>query len=40
METIDLLKQFAAALIDDCSDADLLDLICKILAAESDASNC
>jgi len=34
METMDILKELALELIATCSDVDLLDLICKLLARE------
>ena len=34
METMDILKKLALELITACSDADLLDFICKLLARE------
>lgn len=34
METIEILKELALELIGACSDADLLDFICKLLARE------
>lgn len=34
METLEILKDLALELITSCSDADLLDLICKLLACE------
>jgi hypothetical protein len=34
METLDILKDLAMELITACSDVDLLDLICKILASD------
>ncbi len=35
MDTLDLLKLFAYDLIAACNDADLLDLVCKLLATAS-----
>lgn len=32
METLDILKDLAAGLIALCTDADLLDFVCKLLA--------
>lgn len=40
MEQLDLLKLLTIDLVETCTDADLLDLIYRILASESDASNC
>ena len=34
MEAIELLKELALELVTACSDPDLLDLICKLLARE------
>lgn len=34
METVEILKELALELISACSDADLLDFICKLLARE------
>ena len=34
METLDILKELAMDLITTCSDVDLLDFICKLLARE------
>ena len=34
MEPVELLKELAQELINACSDVDLLDLICKLLARE------
>ena len=34
METLDLLKELALELVAACSDPDLLDFICKLLARE------
>lgn len=34
METLDILKELALELITACSDVDLLDFICKLLARE------
>ena len=35
METLDILKELALELIAACSDVDLLDLVCKLLAQET-----
>lgn len=34
METLEIIKDLALELITACSDADLLDFICKLLARE------
>lgn len=34
METLELLKELVQELVNVCSDADLLDFICKLLASE------
>jgi hypothetical protein len=34
METLDILKDLAIELITACSDADLLDFVCKLLTHE------
>ncbi len=34
METLDILRDLALELVNACSDVDLLDLICKILASD------
>lgn len=34
METLDILKDIALELVAACSDPDLLDFICKLLAHE------
>jgi hypothetical protein len=34
METLDILKDLAMELITVCSDADLLDFVCKLLTHE------
>jgi hypothetical protein len=34
METLDILKDLAMELITACSDADLLDFVCKLLTHE------
>jgi hypothetical protein len=34
METLDILKDLALELITACRDADLLDLICKLLTSD------
>lgn len=34
METLEILKDLATELIAACSDADLLDFVCKLLTCE------
>ena len=36
METTDILKDLARELITACSDSDLLDFICKLLARSTE----
>jgi hypothetical protein len=36
MEPFDLLKELACELIAGCTDPDLLDFVCKLLAHESE----